>query len=157
MTITQSVPQSRAGHTSILTGFKNFLMRGDIVVVAVGLAVALALSTLIAAFTTSIINPLLNRISGKHPVAFGVQLGAAGNKSTFMDFGAFISAVIYFIIFVAIIYFLVVVPYKIVQARRGVTAFADPAPAKTCPACLSEDLPLGATKCRFCGSELTAA
>lgn len=152
-----TVNQSRAGQSSIITGFKNFLMRGDIVVVAVGLAVALAFSTLISAFTTSIIQPLVNRIGGKHPVAFGVQLGAAGNKTTFLDFGALISAAIYFVIYVAVVYFLIVMPYKAIQARRGVTVFGEPAPAKTCPACLSEDLPMGATKCRFCGSELAAA
>lgn len=152
-----TVNQSRPGQSSIVSGFKNFLMRGDIIVVAVGLAVALAFSTLISAFTSAIINPLINRLGGKHPVAFGVQLGDPGVKSTFMDFGAFISAVIYFIIYVAIVYFLIVLPYKIVQARRGVSVFGDPKPAKTCPECLSEDLPMGATKCRFCGSELAAA
>ncbi|HET9077738.1 MAG TPA: MscL family protein [Acidimicrobiales bacterium] len=151
-----TVNQSRPGHSSIITGFKNFLMRGDIIVVAVGLAIALAFSTLIAAFTSSVINPLVNRIGGKHPVAFGIQLGTAGNKSTFMDFGAFISAIIYFIIYVAIVYFLIVMPYKAIQARRGVSVFGEPAPAKSCPYCLSEDLPMAATKCRFCGSELTA-
>lgn len=153
MTANQTPP----GHTSIITGFKNFLMRGDIIVIAVGLAVALAFSNLISAFTNSIINPLVTRIGGKHPVAFGVQLGSAGNKTTFLDFGNVISAIIYFVIYVAVVYFLIVVPYKAVQARRGVTVFGEPAPAKTCPACLSEDLPMGATKCRFCGSELTAA
>lgn len=75
-----------------------------------------------------------------------------------MDFGAFISTIIYFVIYVAIVYFLIVLPYKAVQDRRGgVTVFGTPAPAKTCPACLSEDLPMAATKCRFCGSELAPA
>ncbi|HEY6421846.1 MAG TPA: hypothetical protein VIY28_01090 [Pseudonocardiaceae bacterium] len=44
-------------------------------------------------------------------------------------------------------------PYKAVQARRGVTAFGEPAPAKTCPACLSDDLPLAAAKCTYCGTD----
>jgi large conductance mechanosensitive channel len=48
---------------------------------------------------------------------------------------------------------LIVVPYKSVQARRGITVFGDPPPAKTCPACLSDDLPLGASKCKYCGTE----
>jgi large conductance mechanosensitive channel len=137
----------------MVKGFKNFLMRGDVVVVAIGLIIALAFSTLIASFTTALINPLINRIQGRHPVGLGVQLGQAGNPSTFMNFGAFISAIIYFVIFMVVVYFLIVVPYKIVQARRGVTVFGDPAPAKTCPACLSEDLPLAATKCKYCGTE----
>ena len=54
-----------------------------------------------------------------------------------MDIGAFISAIIYFVIFMAIIYFVIVVPYKHIQARRGQVVFGDPAPVKTCPACLS--------------------
>ena len=73
-----------------------------------------------------------------------------------MDFGAFISAVIYFVIFMAVIYFLIVVPYKIVQARRGQVVFGDPAPVKTCPACLSSDLPLAASKCKYCGTDQPA-
>jgi large conductance mechanosensitive channel len=141
--------------SSVWTGFKNFLMRGDIVVVAVGLVVALALSTLISAFTANIITPLINRAQGKHPIGLGVQLGAANNASTFMNIGAFVSAAIYFVIFMAVIYFVLVVPFKMIQARRGVVVFGDPAPAQTCPYCLSEDLPIAATKCRFCGSELS--
>jgi large conductance mechanosensitive channel len=143
--------------SSVFTGFKNFLMRGDIVVVAVGLVIALALSPLITAFTTNIITPLINRAEGKHPIGLGVQLGAANNTSTFMNIGAFVSALVYFLIFMAVIYFVLIVPFKLLQARRGVVVFGEPAPAKTCPYCLSEDLPIAATKCRFCSSELPGA
>lgn len=141
----------------MLRGFKNFLMRGDVIVVAIGLMVALAVSTLIAAFTSDIINPLLNRAQGKKSIGLGVQLGRTGNHATFMNFGAFVSAVIYFLVFMAVLYFFIVVPYRYIQARRGVTVFGAPAPAKTCPACLSADLPVGATKCKYCGSDLEAA
>jgi large conductance mechanosensitive channel len=134
-------------------GFKNFLMRGDVVVVAIGLIVALAFSTLINAFTTTIIDPLLNRAQGGHSVGLGVQLGQSGNVKTFMDFGTFVSAIIYFIIFMTVLYFLIVVPYRMVQARRGQTVFGDPAPVKTCPACLSSDLPAAASKCKYCGTD----
>lgn len=141
----------------MLKGFRNFLMRGDVVVVAIGLVVALAFSTLIKAFTTAVILPIVNRAQGTNPISLGVQLGASGNKSTYLDFGSFVSAIVYFLIFMAVVYFVIVVPYKRVQARRGVTVFGDPAPAKTCPYCLSADLPLAATKCRYCASELPAA
>jgi large conductance mechanosensitive channel len=137
-------------------GFKNFLLRGDIVVIAIGLMVALAVSTLIAAFTTSVINPLLARAQGKSTLGLGVQLGTKGNPKTFLDFGSFISAIVYFVIFMAVLYFLIVVPYRHIQKRRGVTVFGDPEPAKTCPACLSDDLPIAATKCKYCGTELQA-
>jgi large conductance mechanosensitive channel len=138
----------------MIKGFKNFLMRGDVIVIAVGLVVALALSTLIKAFTDSVINPLVARAQGGHSVGLGFQLGQAGNKTTFLDFGAFISAIIYFIVFMAVVYFAIVVPYKTISARRGVTVFGDPAPTKTCPACLSDDLPLAATKCKYCATEI---
>jgi large conductance mechanosensitive channel len=135
-----------------MRGFKNFLLRGDIVVVAVGLVVALAFSGLIKAFTTGIIDPLVNRAQGNHPIALGVQLGAANNTSTFMNVGTFVSAIVYFVIFMAVVYFVVVTPYKHVQARRGMSVFGPPAPVKTCPYCLSADLPVEATKCKYCAS-----
>ena len=141
----------------MIKGFKNFLLRGDVVVVAIGLMVALAFSTLIKAFTDFIITPLLNRIQGKGAAGLGVQLGESGNAKTFLDFGSFISAVIYFIVFMSVLYFAIVIPYKAISARRGVTVFGEPASVKTCPACLSDDLPPAATKCRYCGTDQTAA
>ena len=139
-----------------MTGFKNFLMRGDIVTMAVGLAVALAFSALIAAFTANIINPIVARAGGGKGLGLGVQLGSPNNKATDLNFGGLISAIIYFIIFMAVLYFVIVVPYRRIQARRGVTAFGPPAPVKTCPACLSADLPVAALKCKYCGTDQPA-
>ncbi|MEU2876091.1 MULTISPECIES: MscL family protein [unclassified Streptomyces] len=136
----------------MLRGFKNFLMRGDVVVVAVGLIVALAFSTLIKAFTDSVINPIIARAQGNASPGLGWQLGRPGNTATYLNLGAFISALVYFLVFMAVVYFLLVVPYKHAQARRGVTVFEEDDPAKTCPACLAEDLPQAATKCRYCGT-----
>ena len=137
-----------------MKGFKNFLLQGDLIVIAVGLVVALAFSTLIKAFTDSVITPLVSRAQGGSAAGLGVQLGHAGNTNTFLNFGAFISAVVYFIIFVAVVYFVIVVPYRRISARRGVVVFGEPAPTQTCPACLSADLPMGATKCKYCGTDL---
>jgi large conductance mechanosensitive channel len=139
-----------------MKGFRNFLMRGDVIVVAVGLVVALAFSGLITAFTTNIINPIVTRFQGGKSLGLGVQLGAANNPKTFINFGNFISAIIYFVIFIAVVYFLIVVPYKHVQARRGQVVFGDPAPVKTCPFCLSSDLPAAASKCKYCGTDQPA-
>ena len=141
----------------MLRGFKNFLMRGDVVVVAIGLMVALAFSTLIKAFTDTIINPILNRFQGGGGIGLGIQLGDKGNPKTFLDIGSLISAVIYFVVFMAVLYFFIVVPYKAIMARQGATVFGEAAPVKTCPACLSDDLPAAATKCRYCGTEQRAA
>jgi large conductance mechanosensitive channel len=134
-----------------MRGFKNFLMRGDVIVVAVGLVIALAFSGLITAFTTYIINPIIQSfVPGKH--GFGVQI-RAGNSATLVNFGQFISAVIYFVIFMAVVYFIIVQPYKHIQARRGQVVFGDPPAVKTCPACLSGDLPAAASKCKYCGTD----
>ena len=137
-----------------MRGFKNFLMRGDVIVVAVGLVIALAFSALITAFTTDIINPLVQSFQGGK-AGLGVQI-RANNPKTLVDFGSFISSVIYFVIFMSVVYFLIVVPYKLVQARRGQVVFGDPAPVKTCPACLSSDLPAAASKCKYCGTDQPA-
>jgi large conductance mechanosensitive channel len=138
----------------VFKGFRNFLMRGDIVTVAVGLAVALAFSALIAAFTADIIKPIVNRAQGKNSVGLGIQLGQDHNPATFINFGALISSLIYFLIFMLVVYFVIIVPYRHVQKRRGQTVFGDPAPVKTCPYCLSSDLPVDASKCKYCTSEL---
>ncbi|HET9091091.1 MAG TPA: MscL family protein [Acidimicrobiales bacterium] len=137
----------------MLKGFKNFLLRGDVIVVSIGLIVALAFSTLIKAFTDYIINPLVSRAEGSHPIGLGVQLGQSGNASTFVNFGGLISAIVYFVIFMAVLYFVLVLPYKHVAARRGRVVFGDPSPVKTCPECLQSDLPAAARKCWHCGSD----
>src|SRR5690348_2042877 len=134
----------------ILAGFKNFLMQGDIVIIAVGLVIALAFSTLIKAFTDNIITPLVNSAGKGGTTGLGFHV-----NGQLVNIGAFISAVIYFIIFMAVIYFVIVVPYRALQRRRGVTVFGDPPPAQTCPECLSDGLPVAARKCRYCGSGLS--
>ena len=135
-----------------LQGFKNFLMQGDIVIVAVGLVIALAFSTLIGAFTTNIITPLVNAAGSGGATGLGFHV-----NGQLVNIGAFIAAVVYFVIFMMVIYFVIVVPYRAMQKRRGVTVFGDPPPAQTCPACLSEGLPVAATKCRYCGTALGGA
>jgi large conductance mechanosensitive channel len=136
---------------STLRGFKTFLMQGDLVVVAVGLAIALAFSTLIKAFTDSVITPLVNAAGGGGTTGLGFHV-----KGQLVNLGALVSAVIYFIVFVAVIYFVIVVPYRAYQRRRGTTVFGEPPPTKTCPECLSDGLPTDARRCKYCGSTLRA-
>jgi large conductance mechanosensitive channel len=137
----------------MIKGFKNFLMQGDLIVIAVGLVVALAFSTLIKAFTDSIIAPLVNAIAGGGSAGKGLGWTLNGQR---INLGAFISAIVYFVILMAVIYYVIVVPYRGYMRRRGTTVFGAPAPTKTCPNCLS-DIPLAATKCKYCASELPAA
>lgn len=135
----------------MLRGFKNFLMQGELIVIAVGLVVALAFSTLIKAFTDSIITPLVNAAEGGGKTSQGLGWTINGQR---IDLGSFISAIVYFIIFMAVIYFVLVVPYRSYMAKRGTSVFGPPADTKTCPECLSDGLPLAATKCSHCASPL---
>jgi large conductance mechanosensitive channel len=137
---------------SVFRGFKNFLMQGDLVVVAVGLVIALAFSTLVKAFTDSVITPLINAAGSGGTTGLGFHV-----NGQLVDIGAFIGAVVYFIVFMAVVYFAIVVPYRSYSRRRGVALFTEPVPTKACPACLSDGLPLEATKCRYCGTPLTVA
>ena len=121
----------------MLKNFKNFLLQGDVVVIAIGLIVATAFSTLVKSLTSNIINPIINRAQGKASVGLGIQLGKSGSTATFINIGGVISDAIYFITFMAVIYFLIVEPYKRISAKRGVVVFGPPGPVKTCPACLS--------------------
>ena len=97
-----------------MTGFKNFLMQGQLVVVAVGLSIALAFSVLVQTFTGTIITPLVNAAGGGGPDGLGVRV-----NGQLLDFGSLISAVIYFIVFVAVVYFAIVVPYRSLPAEAG--------------------------------------
>jgi large conductance mechanosensitive channel len=138
----------------MLRGFKNFLMQGDLIIIAVGLVVALAFSTLIKAFTDSVITPLVNAIAGGGSAGKGIGWTLNGQR---IDLGAFIGALIYFIIFMAVIYYLIVVPYRAYMRKRGKSVFGAPAPTKTCPNCKSDDLAVDAHVCRHCTRQLTPA
>lgn len=151
MVVTTEEARRERPSMSFLEGFKNFLMQGDVVIVAIGLVVALAFNSLIGAFADDFITPLVGALQGGNS---GLGFHVRGQ---FLNVGDFISKVIYFIIFMAVIYFVIVVPYRMIQKRRGVTVFGEPAPAQTCPSCLSEGLPIAATKCRYCASTLGGA
>ena len=137
-------------------GFRDFIMRGDVITVAVGLVVALAFSNLVKAFTDSVINPLVAAAQPGTKFGLGWQLGDGGSKETFLDLGAFISAIIYFIVFMSVVYVCIVVPYRHIQKRRGVTVFGQEPATKACPACMS-DIPDGAQKCKYCATDQPAA
>ena len=138
--------------TAMFKGFKDFLMRGELIIIAVGLVVALAFSALISSFTTNIITPLINALAGSSANGPGVGWTINGK---FIALGAFLSGIIYFVIFMAVVYFVLVVPYRTYMARQGTVVFGAPTPPpplKTCPECLSADLPAAATKCWHCSS-----
>ena len=78
----------------MIKGFKSFLLQGELIVIAVGLVVALAFSTLIQAFCTNIIQPLVNSFEGTNSPGLGWTI-----NGQFINVGALISAIVYFIIF----------------------------------------------------------
>ena len=137
-------------------GFRDFVMQGDVITVAVGLVVALAFSNLVKAFTDTVINPLVAAAQPHAALGLGYQLGDAGNKATFVDIGTLIGAFVYFIVFMVTIYVAIVVPYRHIQKRRGVTVFGEEAATKACAECCS-DIPEAAHKCKFCASDQPAA
>ncbi|HEY1841634.1 MAG TPA: MscL family protein [Mycobacterium sp.] len=140
----------------MLKGFKNFVMREDVITVAVGLVVALAFSNLVKSFTETVINPLVAAAQPHAALGLGYQLGDAGNKTTFIDVGSFIGAIIYFVVFMSTVYFAIVVPYRQIQKRRGVTVFGEAPATKACSQCCS-DIPEAAHKCKYCTSDQPAA
>lgn len=137
-----------------MSGFRKFMMQGELIVLAVGLVVALAFSTLVKSFTDNIVTPLINAAEGGKNAGAGIGWTVNGQRITL---GTFIGAIVYFIIFMAVIYFVLVIPYRHYMAKRGKTVFGDPAPTKTCPECKSDDLPVEATRCLHCTSEVPAA
>jgi large conductance mechanosensitive channel len=131
-------------------------MREDVITVAVGLVVALAFSNLVKSFTETVINPLVAAIQPGTKLGLGYQLGDAGNKATFIDVGSFIGAIIYFFVFMSTVYLAIVVPYRHIQKRRGVTVFGEAPATKACSECCS-DIPEAAHKCKYCASVQSGA
>jgi len=104
----------------VLKGFRDFILQRNIVDLAVAVVIGTAFVALVTAFTESFINPIL-AASGDGAVGegLGIQLGAEGNDATFIDVGAFITAIITFLITAAVVYFAIVVPTKKIQELRA--------------------------------------
>jgi large conductance mechanosensitive channel len=107
---------ARKGHL-VIQGFKNFIMRGNVVDLAVAVVIGAAFTTVVTSFTTNIINPLIASIGGTNVNGLAWQI-IGGNRKTVMDFGAVITALINFVIVAAVVYFLVVVPMNMLAERR---------------------------------------
>lgn len=111
----------------MLKGFKDFLMRGNVVDLAVAVVIGTAFTAIVTAFTKGLIQPLINSLGGSN-AANGLGFHVlASNPSTFMDFGSVINAAINFVIVAAVVYFLIVVPMNHVKERRKRGQEAGPA------------------------------
>jgi large conductance mechanosensitive channel len=129
-----------------MKGFKAFLLRGNVVELAVAVVIGVAFGLVVTAFVKDLVTPLVAALFGKPD--FGA-LTFTVNSSKFL-YGDFINAVIAFLIVAAVIYFFVVAPYTALIARSRKEPPADPT-TKKCPECLSE-IPIDAKRCAFCTS-----
>ena len=125
-------------------GFREFIMRGNVVDLAVAVVIGAAFGAVVKAFVDNIITPIIAAIFGKPDFS---NLVFTVNHSQFR-YGLFINAVISFLLIAAAIYYVVVLPMNKLAERRQ--RGLDPQ-TKECPECLSE-IPHGARKCAFCGS-----
>jgi large conductance mechanosensitive channel len=127
-----------------VSGFKKFLLRGNLVDLAVAFVIGVAFSDLVKALVGDFITPLLGLIGGK---------GTFGNRTftihnSVFAYGSFINSIIAFIIMAAVIYYFVVVPFGKLLDRYKKEPEPD-APTRECPECLSS-IPAEATRCMFC-------
>jgi large conductance mechanosensitive channel len=132
--------------------FKEFIMRGNVVDLAVAVVIGAAFGAVVTAFISDIITPLIAAIFGKPD--FG-NLTFTINSSKFL-YGAFINALISFLTIAAAIFFFVVKPLNVLAERRAAGAPTESPTTRPCPQCLSE-IPIPATRCAFCTSEVPAA
>ncbi|HEX8866979.1 MAG TPA: large-conductance mechanosensitive channel protein MscL [Lentzea sp.] len=105
----------------MLKGFKDFLMRGNVVDLAVAVVIGTAFTAIVTAFTTSIIKPLINTMGGAETKGLGFSLRTGTpelTEKTFVDLSTLINAVINFVIVAAVVYFVLVLPIKKIQERR---------------------------------------
>ena len=133
----------------MLKGFKTFLMRGNVVDLAVAVVIGAAFGTVVEALVKDLLTPLIAAIVGKPDFS---AISFAINGSQF-PIGDFINALISFLLIATAVYFFIVVPMNAFMARmRRGEAPPDPT-TKKCAECLS-DVPIGARRCAFCTSVL---
>ena len=133
----------------MLSGFKQFILRGNVVDMAVGLVVGAAFGGVVTSLVKSLIEPLIALVVGKPDftaLAFPIH-------GTIFPYGVFLTALVDFLLVAAAIYFFVVTPVNALVARMR----KDPVPAdpttKTCPECLSE-IPIDARRCMHCAQSV---
>jgi large conductance mechanosensitive channel len=133
-----------------MKGFKQFMMRGNVIDLAVAVVMGAAFGAVVTALVKDLITPLIAAIVGK-PDFSGIKFTV--NSSQF-GIGDFINALVSFLLISAAVYFFIVLPMNTLMARlkRGEKP-PDPT-TKNCPECLSE-VPIAARRCKFCTSPLT--
>ena len=130
----------------MLDGFKKFILRGNVVDMAVGVVIGAAFATVIGGFTKDLLTPLIGAIVGKTGDFATFSFNVRGQV---FNIGDLINQIISFLLVAAAVYFFVVTPVNALMARMHKD---EPAPAPTtkkCPECLS-DIPIEAKRCAYC-------
>ncbi|MBG6121132.1 large conductance mechanosensitive channel protein MscL [Corynebacterium aquatimens] len=115
----------------MLSGFKDFIMRGNVIDLAVGVVIGAAFTAIVTSFSDNIINPMIASLGGADFSGLGFHI-ISGNDATFVDFGALITAVINFLLIAAVVYFIIVAPMnKLDQLQKNAKGIDPEAPAPT--------------------------
>jgi large conductance mechanosensitive channel len=133
-----------------LKDFREFLLRGNLVDLAVGIVIGLAFGAVVTALVSDLITPLIAAIGGQADFS---TLSFKINGSRFL-YGSFLNALISFVVISAVVFFFVVKPVNALLRRYK----SDPPVDETmreCPHCLS-NIPVGARRCAFCTQEVAA-
>lgn len=114
----------------MLKGFRDFILRGNVIELAVAVVIGTAFTAIVTAFSENIIKPLIASVGSTEVEGLGFHI-RAGNAATFVDFGAVITAAINFLIIAAIVYFVLVAPMnklsETLAKRKGVEEDETPA------------------------------
>ncbi len=129
----------------MLKGFRDFILRGNVVDLAVAVVVGAAFGAIVTALVADIITPLIGAVAHKPDFSYLV-LEINGSK---IKFGDFLNALISFLLIAASVYFLVVVPLNTLLNKFKKPVPAAPPTTKACPECLS-DIPAAAKRCSHC-------
>ena len=135
----------------MLKEFKQFVLRGNVVDLAVGVVIGVAFGVVISALVADLLTPLIAAIAGKHDFS---ALTFTVHHSTFL-YGSFINAVIAFVLISAAVFFFVVRPVNALMARRKTEPAAE-TETRECPECLSS-IPAAARRCAFCTAQVAPA
>lgn len=134
----------------MLNDFKAFILRGNVVDLAVGIVIGVAFKAIVDSFVADLMTPLIGAIGGQPDFS---SLHFTINSSVFR-YGAFLNEVISFVIVAAVVFFFVVTPVNAMLARAKKEPPVDPT-LKKCPECISE-IPANAKRCMFCTSQQAA-
>jgi large conductance mechanosensitive channel len=134
----------------MLNGFKQFLLRGNVVDMAVGIVIGAAFGAVVSGLVKDLLTPFIAALV-KQPDFSGLTFTINGSKFLY---GEFVNALLSFLLVSAAVYFFVVVPVNALIARMRKQPLANPTTRK-CPECLSE-IPIKARRCAFCAQPSSA-